>query len=100
MPSLQLSRRAETDLMHIAAYTLDRWGQAQAGRYLADIETCCRDLARTPLLGRPCDPIRPGLRRMEQGRHVVFYRQIAGGIFVSRILHQSMLPARHPIDDR
>jgi plasmid stabilization system protein ParE len=36
---------------------------------------------------------------MEHGRHVVFYRQEAGGIPVSRILHQRMLPERPAIDD-
>lgn len=50
-------------------------------------------------LGRTCDDVRPGLRRMECGRHVVFYRSEAGGILISRILHQRMLPGRHAIDD-
>jgi plasmid stabilization system protein ParE len=36
---------------------------------------------------------------MEHGRHVVFYRQEAGGVLVSRILHQRMLPERQAIDD-
>jgi plasmid stabilization system protein ParE len=36
---------------------------------------------------------------MEQGKHVVFYRRERGGILVSRILHQHMLPERHAIDD-
>ena len=35
---------------------------------------------------------------MESGRHVVFYREDTGGILVSRILHQRMLPERHVID--
>jgi hypothetical protein len=52
-----------------------------------------------PALGRACDYIRPGLRRMEHGRHVVFYRQAAGGIPVSRILRQRMLPERQSIGD-
>jgi len=29
---------------------------------------------------------------MEQGKHVVFYREAPGGISVSRILHERMLP--------
>jgi plasmid stabilization system protein ParE len=29
---------------------------------------------------------------MERGQHVVLYRESAGGIRVSRILHQRMLP--------
>ena len=56
-------------------------------------------LADNPALGRPCDGVRPGLRRMEHGRHVVFYRQDVRGILVSRLLHQRMLPERHVIDD-
>jgi plasmid stabilization system protein ParE len=43
--------------------------------------------------------VRPGLRRMEQGKHVVFFRREPGGILVSRILHERMLPERHAIDD-
>jgi plasmid stabilization system protein ParE len=43
--------------------------------------------------------IRPGLRRMEQGKHVVFYREEPGGILISRILHQRMLPENQAIDD-
>jgi toxin ParE1/3/4 len=37
-----------------------------------------------PELGRTCDHVRPGLRRMEYGRHVLFYRIEAGGIIVYR----------------
>jgi len=56
-------------------------------------------LAGNPMLGRTCDHIRPGLRRMERGGHVVFHREDAGGVLVSRILHQRVLPDRQPIDD-
>jgi len=51
------------------------------------------------VLGRLCDDVRPGLRRHEHGRHVVFYRQGRGGILISRILHQRMLPDRQAIED-
>jgi len=56
-------------------------------------------LVDNPALGRTCDNVRPGLRRMEIGRHVVFYREDTRGILVSRILHRRMLPERHVIDD-
>ena len=56
-------------------------------------------LADNPALGRTCDDVRPSLRRMEIGRHVVFYREGIRGILVSRILHRRMLPERHVIDD-
>ena len=90
---------AEADLLSIADYTLRTWGEAQTVRYLNDLELCCERLAENPGLGRLCDSIRPGLCRAEQGKHVVFYRREPGGILVSRILHQRMLPETQDIDD-
>jgi toxin ParE1/3/4 len=95
----RFSRRAEADLVGIGAYTLRIWGKDQTVRYLDDLETCCQMLADNPMLGRECDYIRPGLRRREHGRHVVFYRPEIGGILVSRILHQRTLPEKQAIED-
>ena len=99
MPTVRFSRCAEKDLLEIGGYTLRTWGEDQAARYLDDLETCCEALAVNPALGRACDDIRPALRRIECGRHVVFYRLETGGILISRILHQSMLPQRHVMED-
>ena len=99
MAALRFSRRAESDLLSIADFTLRTWGKAQSIHYLAELEACCQRLAGNPGLGRKCDFIRPGLRRLEHGSHVIFYRQRAGGILISRVLHQRMLPKRHSIDD-
>jgi toxin ParE1/3/4 len=75
----------------IGEYTLRTWGESQATRYLAKIEDCMERLAEKPMLGRACDEIVPGLRRMEEGRHVIFYRLKGDRVVISRILHQSML---------
>ena len=85
--------------MDIGAYTLHAWGEDQTIRYIDGLETCCQQLADNPQLGRHCDHIWPGLRRLQHARHVVFYRIEAGGILVSRILHQRMLPERQLIDE-
>jgi toxin ParE1/3/4 len=79
-------------LYNIGVYTLRTWGEAQTDRYISKMEECCRLLADNPALGRSCDEVRLGLRRMEQGKHVVFYREEPRGILISRILHQRMLP--------
>jgi toxin ParE1/3/4 len=97
--TLRFSRRAEADLPSISEYTLRIWGKAQTARYLAELEAFCQALASNPALGRACDNVRPGSRRMEHGRHVVFYRQKIAGVLVVRILHQSMLPDRHDTAD-
>ena len=99
MPRPRFSRLAEADLVDIGAYTLETWGTEQTVRYLAALEACCLQLAGTPAIGRASDEIRPGLQRFEHGRHVIFYRQETGGILVSRILHQRMLPERHDLED-
>ena len=99
MSRFRLSGRAEADLLSIGNDTLGAWGKEQTIRYIDDLETCCRMLAANPMPGRACDYIRPGLGRMERGRHVVFYQEDAAGILISHILHQRMLPERQSIDD-
>jgi len=96
---VRFSRLSETDLLEIALYTLRTWGESQTDRYLCKLEECCHLLADNPALGRPCDEIRPGLRRMLEGKHVVFYRDEPGGILVCRILHQRMLPENQEMDE-
>ncbi len=93
MARFRFSRRAEADLLSIGDYTLRTGGKAQTAHYIAE-------LANNPALGRLCADVRPGLHRLEHGQHVVFYRQERGGILVSRILHQRMLPDKHAIDDQ
>jgi toxin ParE1/3/4 len=98
MAGYRFSRMAETDLLGIATYTLKTWGQDQTVSYIDGLEACCRQLVNKPQLGRACDQVRPGLRRLEYGRHVVFYRVEANGIVISRILHQRMLRELQSID--
>ena len=99
MPAYQLSKLARLDLIDIADYTVDTWGPEQAQRYLDSLETCFNRLVKTPEIGRPCDRIQPGYRRIEHEKHVIFFRANHDDIFISRVLHQRMLPSLHLIDD-
>src|ERR1035441_6800980 len=87
-----LTKSAQRDFASVLDYTQDRWGERQAEKYRQGLETCFVLLAGDPHAGRFCDDIRLGLRRFEFEKHVVFYRQLAEGIRISRILHQSRLP--------
>lgn len=97
MPEYRLSRLALADLKSIGRYTVQRWGPDQADRYLDDLRRIFDLLAANPTLGRSCNHIRRGYRRMEHGRHVIFYRKRTGkgGIDVIRILHEHMLTSGH-----
>jgi toxin ParE1/3/4 len=95
----RFSNLAEKDLEGIADYTVDTWGPAQATRYIADLIDCCERIALNPRIGRPCNKVRRGYRRIEHGRHVLLYRLAEGEILINRILHQSMLPHQHILED-
>ena len=99
MATIRFTRLAEADLLEIGLYTNRMWGRNQCNRYLKQLEERCRQLADDPRRGRPCDEIRPGLRRIRVGKHVVFYREEPGGILVSRILHERMLPEKQAMED-
>jgi toxin ParE1/3/4 len=97
--TLRFTRLAEADLLGIGLYTNRTWGRKQCNRYLRQLEERCRQLAGDPRRGRPYDEIRLDLRRIRVGKHVVFYREEPGGILVSRILHERMLPEKQAMED-
>jgi toxin ParE1/3/4 len=90
----QISTEAEGDIDEIAAYTAQSWGWRQSDRYLAKLEDAFELLAQNPSIGRSSELVRPGLRRFEIGRHVVFYIQNPEGVLIVRVLHQDALPGR------
>jgi toxin ParE1/3/4 len=98
MARFGLTNRAKADLSSIDAYTVH--SVAQADRYLNESEQCFCLLGAKPGLGRGASSIRRGLRRMEKGRHVIFFREEPDGILICRILHAGMLPGKHEFEER
>jgi toxin ParE1/3/4 len=95
MAAFKLSKAAVNDLLAIGRYTLERWGEPQAVRYLSQLDACFHRIAKNPESGLPCDDLRPGYRRVLEGRHLLFYRVVRKRVQVIRILHERMLPLRH-----
>jgi toxin ParE1/3/4 len=94
LSTYRLGPKGASDLAEIFDYTVDIWGEQQAENYVDELARCFQMLADSPRLGRPCDLIFPGIRRFEQGKHVIFYKRDRNGIIISRILHQRSLPSR------
>lgn len=90
-----LSPRAQTDLDDIWDYTADRWGLDQAEAYTRDLWQRIEAAAARPAMGQDCSDIRPGYYKISCGSHILFYRLIADGIDIVRILHERMDFARH-----
>lgn len=100
MPGYRFSRLARLDLIEIGDYTLDHWGADQAIRYLDSLERAFCLIAANPEIGRRCDRLRKGYRRIEHEKHVVFYRPEADGVLVVRILHHRILPENRAMDEQ
>jgi toxin ParE1/3/4 len=95
MKRLRVSRAAHRDLVEIAVFTRERWGDAQCARYLRQLDARFNAVARAPERGRSCDQIRPGLKKVNEGRHVIFYRSKGRTVDIVRVLHDSMDPDLH-----
>jgi toxin ParE1/3/4 len=90
-----LSPRARADLDEIWDYTTDRWGLDQAETYIRALWQRIEAVAANPAMGQDCSEIRAGYSKIACGSHVLFYRVVAGGIDVVRVLHERMDFDRH-----
>lgn len=95
MRDIHLSEAAKSDLVDIWVETDRHWGEAQADRYLDDIERALKGLIANPKMGLDCSDLFQGARKLITGRHLVFYEVDPDRIFVIRVLHQSMDVPRH-----
>ena len=90
MRDLPVSRRAERDLAEIADYTIATFGNEQARKYRDQFSTCFASLLANPRLGRSAEELMPGLRRIRQQAHDVFYLPSKEALLIVRVLHHSM----------
>lgn len=100
MRKYRFSKLARLDLIEVGDYTLDQWGIDQANRYLDSLEKCFDLIAANPEIGRKCDKLRKGYRRIEHERHVIFYRGDKEGVLIVRILHLRVLPENRAMDEQ
>ena len=96
MSSYLLSPAAQADLDQIWVYTCHRWDPDQAEEYVRELQRALERAAVNPLIGRPCDEIRPGYRKLAAGSHILFYRLLPEDVIdVVRVLHRRMDIDRH-----
>jgi toxin ParE1/3/4 len=90
-----LSPRAQTDLDEIWDYTADRWGLDQAETHTRALWQRIEQVAARPAMGQDASDIRAGYYKISCGSQFLFYRLIAEGIDIVRILHGRMDFERH-----
>ena len=92
MAGYRLTRLADEDLVGIASYTLEQWGEAQRDRYIRELFQQFDWIVQNPAACRKVDFIRPELRKHlhPAGRHAIYFRLGSDGVpEILRILHTS-----------
>jgi len=93
---IQISNKAQNDLIEIWEYTVEKWSINQANKYYGILVDAINAIANEPNNGKDYEDIRKGYYGFHIKSHIIFYRiTIDGTLEVIRILHQRMdLPNR------
>lgn len=94
MSTWRLAATAAGDLLRIGRVSRRKWGKAHADRYLAGLHRRFALLAENPGAGTTRDKISPGLRGFPFRVHVIYYRQVATGVRIVRVLDGRRRPER------
>ena len=88
MRSVIIRPEAEVDIEDAADYTIEQWGHEQARHYVGDIRRAIERLAINGLRYPEEAEVFPGLRRMRNGHHFIFYLIDDERVDVVRVLHE------------
>jgi toxin ParE1/3/4 len=85
------AKAAAADLRAIARYTIDRWGHAQARKYIQDLDDASAAVATGRAAFKDLSAMHPGLRSLQAGSHYIFCLSRAGRpALILAILHERM----------
>jgi toxin ParE1/3/4 len=84
--ALKFRTAASADMRRVARETRARWGEEQAALYSATLRSDIKSLREFPLRFPEVEG-RAGLRRLNSGRHAVFYLASDEQIEIVRVLH-------------
>ncbi len=86
MKEARISRRAANDLVEIHGYFEREASEEQAAAIVDELLSCANQLA-FPLIGLARNDLRPDWRAFPVGEYMLYYRVIAEGIELSRVIH-------------
>jgi toxin ParE1/3/4 len=92
---LELSPRAQQDIVEILRHTGYTWGREQLLIYRDQLDEALRLLSVRPDIGHPSDHLPATYRLYPVGSHVIVYRTQGSVVGVARILHQRMNWTQH-----
>ena len=87
---LELSSRADADLVAILEYGAEHFGWNRAEAYTEGFGESFALLTEYPEIGSLHEDFRPPIRSLPYGSHRIFYDIVGDTICVQRILHKAM----------
>lgn len=87
-PTVLKTLQAERDLLELWVY-LAEYSPQNADKSLKALEAQMNMLATMPQAGRAREELLSGLRSFVGGSHVIYYRPVAEGVLIMRVLHGS-----------
>lgn len=92
--SVSFTRKAREHIRAIRIYSTGRWGKAVAEAYATSLRVTMTDLLdRHPSPGRDRSAdLYPGILSFPVESHVIYYREVAAGIEILALLHQTQDP--------
>ncbi len=106
---VQLTDRAEVDLISIKIWTTEKFGASQAAKYLEVITSALEDLMTgpEPIGSMSREEIGPNIRslhvhrRGNKGRHLLVFKEARNQtIEILRLLHDSMDLTHHSLESK
>ncbi len=85
----QLTDRADADSFEISLYLARQGSIETAERFIDAVHEQFGRLADHPGMGRAREELAPGLRSIQEGKYVIFYRSLPDGVLIIRVLHGS-----------
>ncbi|MEZ9768807.1 type II toxin-antitoxin system RelE/ParE family toxin [Vibrio breoganii] len=95
MTHYKLSSAAQSDLIEIRRYTLERWGQTQWTTYFSELKQFMELLANNQQLGIGVSELGQNYFRFPLKHHVIYYIQKQEHIVIAAVLGKHMSPAKH-----
>ncbi len=83
----ELTELADQDIFEVSIYIGQNRGVTASQRFIDTINQKFQLLADSPKLGRKRPELGSELRSFPSGNYVIFYRPVAEGILVLRVLH-------------
>ncbi|PVW17183.1 type II toxin-antitoxin system RelE/ParE family toxin [Marixanthomonas spongiae] len=91
----RLSIKADLDIAELYEHGIATFGLLQAQKYVTGMHHHFQTLSNNAELGRDASEFAPSLLRFVYKAHTIFYRITDDGVFIVRILGQSMDYPRH-----